>query len=171
MDAFQGLTAAQASEVRQSIVDVMRSQKWNVDLVRKRVLEVLQAAGLPDADARSQVIARTETAALLSEHRIRVYRAQEEARGKQFLYRDSGVNDHRRTKLSRWIQDTVGAGKTLRECLAIIDDGIQLSKSGAFAKDGALRAVPGQPIVLPRGFRRRGFVAHFNERDTFVRVT
>lgn len=169
-DGFAGLTAVQAAEVRQEVIRVMRSQKWSVPLVRDAVQRVLERTGIPHPDVRADVIARTETAALVSEHRLRVYRRQEAEHSRQFLYRDSGVNDHRRTKLSRWIQDTVGAGKTLPECIQAIEDGISLAKAGAFDRHGALRGVPGQPIVLPPSFRRRGFVAHFNERDTFVRV-
>lgn len=151
-------------------MDTLKQPKWNVAKVQARLEPILARAGILDAEARASVIARTETAAIISEHRVRVYRAQEQERGKPFLYRDVGVDDHRRTKLSHWIQATIGDGKPLEACLRIMDEGISLAKAGAFAKDGALRGTPGQPITLPLNFRRRGFVAHFNERDTIVRV-
>lgn len=170
MPEFAGLTPIQAEQVRASIVDTMASPRWNVGLISQRVRALLEVHGIPNASARADLIARTESAAIVSEYRVRQYQAQEAMRGREFLYRDAGVDDHRRTKLSKWIQERVGEGKPLREVISIIEEGISLAKAGAFSATGALRGVQGQSIVLPHGFRRRGLIAHFGERDTFVRV-
>jgi hypothetical protein len=52
----------------------------------------------------------------------------------------------------------------------VMDEGINLAKTGAFEEGGVLSGTPGQPIRLPGNFHRRGFVCHFQERDSVVRV-
>jgi hypothetical protein len=170
MDSFAGLTPDDALRVRQAIVETMSSPTWNVADLEARIRVILEDAGLPDAASRAGVIARTESAVLVSEHQIRQYRQQEAAQGREFVYRMTGARDHRRTKLSWWVEDQVGAGRPLDDVLRIIEDGIELAKEGAFVKGGSHYATRGQPIKLPAGFQRRGFIAHFNDRDTALRV-
>lgn len=169
MDTFAGLTPAQGEEVRHLVLDTMSSDRWSVARIRDRILPILHEAGVQGAAARAELIARTESAAVLSEYRVRVFEQEERDRGKEYMYRYSGVNDHRRTKLSHWIHQTIGDGKPLRDVLAIMDDGVRLAKQGAFEAGGAYGSLPGQPIKLPPGFERRGFVCHFGERDSVVR--
>ena len=170
MTAFAGLTAEEGEAVRRQVLQTMSSERWSVARISDRVLPILQRAGLEAAKARADLIARTESAAVLSEYRVRIFEAEEQERGKEYLYRYSGVNDHRRTKLSHWIGQAIGDGKPLRDVLRIMDDGIRHAKTGAFEQGGALATVPGKPIRLPAGFQRRGFVAHFGERDSVVRA-
>lgn len=169
MDTFAGLTAEQGEEVRRLVLETMSSDRWSVTRIRDRILPILQSAGVEAAKARAEVIARTESSAVLSEYQVRTFEQQERERGKEYLYRYSGVNDSRRTKLSHWIDQSIGDGRPLREVLSIMDDGVRLAKSGAFEQGGSLGTMPGQPIRLPANFQRRGFVCHFNERDSVVR--
>lgn len=169
-DAFAGLTAQQADEVRRHVLAVMSGDRWSVTRIRERITPILDSAGVAAAKSRADIIARTESAAILSEYRVRKYRAEEEERGKQYLYRMSGVKDHRRTKLSWWIQEQVGDGKPLDDVLRIMDDGIEHAKAGAFWEGGSLAGTQGQPIRLPAGFRRRGQTCHFQDRDQMVRT-
>ncbi len=169
MDTFAGLTAEQGEQVRQAVLETMSRDKWNVKRISDRVLPILRQAGIDAAKARAELIARTESGAVISEYKVRVFEQQERERGQEYLYRYSGVNDARRTKLSHWIGQSIGEGRPLRECLSIMDEGVRLAKQGAFEAAGQLATVPGQPIKLPAGFSRRGTVCHFGERDDLVR--
>lgn len=173
---FSGLTPFQSERVKAAIIEALNQpQGWSVKSIVERIQPVLVEAGFtPDlAAARAELIARQETASVASEWKLRLYQEAEEARGTtgQDRYKVVGAEDHRTTKLSRWIRSQVGTGKPLGEVISIMDQGISLAKEGAFSKGGSLSPTPGEPVKLPAQFNRRGFTCHYGERDTVVRAT
>lgn len=170
-DPFSGVSAEASERVKRVIVDSMtQPQGWSEQSIARRIQPILEAEGLQDARERASLIARMEPAAMAGELRLRQYQAMEEATATPGLYEMVGADDHRTTKLSRWIRARTKGGKPLDEVLRIIEEGIELSKRGAFTNDGAYAGVPGEPIRLPSNFYRRGTVAHFGERDVLRRV-
>lgn len=170
---YAGLTAEQGLEVRREVAaSLSQPQGWSLESVAARVRPVLEAAGVDPVAAawRSRVIAATETRAAISEWQQRLYRAAETERGVEFLYRDVGPDDARTTKLSYWCREQIGDGKRLDDVLRILDEGVRLAVAGAFADGGSLARGPGQPVRLPAGFQRRGFLVHFGDRDRIVKA-
>lgn len=162
-----------AAEINEHILDAMsQPQGWSVTSVSKRIQPILEVAGIDEhtARTRARAIARMETRSLQSEYKVRNALDEMADRGNNPLWVNRGARDHRRTKLSWWIDQSIGAGKTLPEVIGIIEQGIQLAKEGAFTKQGALSGTRGEPIQLPADFQRRGFLAHFNDRDDYVQT-
>lgn len=171
-DPFSGVSPQASEAVKRQIVDSMtQPQGWSEDSIARRIRPILEREGLQDAKERASLIARMEPAAMASELRLRQYMALEENTATPALYEMVGADDHRTTKLSRWIRAQTRGGKVLDEVLRIIDEGIELAKRGAFLADNAaLSGIPGEPIRLPTNFYRRGTVAHFGERDVLRRI-
>lgn len=170
---YAGLTAEESARVREEVAkSLTQPQGWSIDSVGARVLPILTGAGIDPVTAawRARVIAATETRAAISEWQHRLFRAEEADRGKEFLYRDVGPDDARTTKQSYWVRQQVGEGKTLREITQILDEAVRLAASGAFAEGGSLAGGPGQPVKLPSGFQRRGFLVAFGDRDRIIRA-
>lgn len=168
---YEGLTASQSAEVNGEIVEAMtQPQGWSVKSIQERIQPLLERAGIEEASRRAEVIARTESAAMQSEFKDRWLAELEERRGEPVKVRMIGASDARTTKLSVWLRQQSEEGVTRNRLKALIDEGISLAQQGVFEEGGALGTVPGRPIRLPAGFRRRGFVAHFGDRDDVVTV-
>lgn len=165
-DLFAGITQDGSDAVKREIVDSMsQPQGWSERSIAKRILPILEREGLQDASERASLIARMEPAAMASEVWLRQAYTREGETRTPFLYEMVGPNDHRTTKLSRWIRAQTNGGVTLDRLLNIIDHGIELAKSGAFTPNGMYSGIVGEPIRLPGYFYRRGTIAHFGERD------
>lgn len=170
---FAGLTMEQSARVKEQVIrSLTQPQGWSTDSIVRRIQPILEEAGIENPRARAETIARVETGALVSEWKLRVIQAQQDEgrlEGDE-RYGVVGAEDFRRTKLSWWIAQQVGEdGRPLAEVLEIMDRGIRLAKAGAFTEAGMLASVEGEPIRLPSNFTRRGFVCHYNDRDTVVR--
>lgn len=170
---FAGLTMEQSARVKEEVIrSLTQPQGWSVDSIVRRIEPLLEEAGVENPRGRAETIARVETSALVSEWKLRVIQAQraEGSLDGAERYGVVGAEDFRRTKLSWWVAQQVGEeGRPLAEVLDIMDRGIRLAKAGAFAQGGMLAQTEGEPIKLPANFQRRGFVCHYNDRDTIVR--
>lgn len=168
---YTDLTREQSQRIRDAILESLtQRQGWSINSIVQRILPILESADLENPLARAEVIARTEVRSIASVFKMRRYLEDEAARGEPGVYRMRGAHDFRRTKLSWWIDQQVGEGKPLPELLRIMDDGIQRCKAGDFTLTGSLSATKGQPIKLPLNFYRRGFLCHYQDRDTVVEV-
>lgn len=169
--ALSGLTPEQTQAVMEEIAaSLSQPQGWSIQSIQRRIQPVFERAKVDNAEARANLVARVETAAIISEWKIREYQLREEESGVEGVYRVSGADDHRTTKLSRWIRAQVGDGRPLPDVLRVMDQGVALAKAGAFLPGGALSEVQGQAISLPPGFTRRGSLCHYNDRDIIVRA-
>lgn len=165
-DLFSGVSQDASDAIKREIVDSMsQPQGWSERSIAKRIQPILEREGLQDASERASLIARMEPAAMASEVWLRQAYAREGETRTPFLYEMVGPNDHRTTKLSRWIRSQTAGGVTLDRLLSVIDQGIELAKAGAFTPGGMYAGIVGEPIRLPSYFYRRGTIAHFGERD------
>lgn len=170
-EAYSGLSAELTQAINEEILESMtQPQGWSTRSIAARIEPLLAEAGVPHARERANLIARTESAALESEMRLRLIRESEARRGRQDLYRTIGPDDHRRTRMSRWLAEQTRDGVPLDQLEQLMDEAVNLAKRGAFTDQGELSSIEGEPITLPPDFRRRGFVAHFQDRDVVVRV-
>lgn len=179
--AYEGLTSEQSSRLSDAVVRAMANPRgWNTRSVTEAILPILKdALGDDAAPGRAAIIARMEPRAIASEWLLRLDTAEQVRRGETWLYDWAAPEDHRTTRLSQWLIDETqrrareaghSRGLPQEVFLALIDEGIQLAKTGAFTDNGALSSVPGTSIRLPANFRRRGFAAHFGERGHPVKV-
>lgn len=171
---YAGLTPDLAQRVKKDIVDALTNvQGWSTNSIAEAIKAHWQAAGFdPDtALARARTAARTEVRSIASEFKRRNYHEEEDRRQERFRYRVRGADDFRTTKLSRWVRGQVPPeGLELAALEQLLDQAVALAVQGAFDKTGTYASTPGNPIKLPAGFQRRGFLIHFNDRDTVVRV-
>lgn len=170
-DPFAGLDQPVSELIRGEVAQSLsQPQGWSVESIVDRIQPFLERAGVENAAARARTIVRVETNAAISEWKLRIYAAEEAAREERFRYVMRGADDARTTKLSYWVRDQVGQGVPMDRLVAVIEEGIGRAVRGDFDRTGALSGTRGQPIRLPTGFKRRGTLAHFNDRDIVVRV-
>lgn len=174
-DEFSGLPKKAAREIQQEILDSLtQPQGWSTDSIVRRIQHHWEVRGhSPEASrARAENVARTEVRSLASEFKRRNWHTDEAERQQKFKYHIRGANDHRTTKLSHWTRLQVPrGGLELEEMEKMLDEGVRLAKAGAFWHGGELEKTPGKHISLPEGFKRRGFLVHFNDRDQVFRIS
>lgn len=169
---FADLDAETTEAVHEQIIESLtQPQGWSTESVVDRVQPVLENAGVENAEARAQNIARMEARSIASEWQQRIWEQQEAERDQAFRYTVVGADDFRTTKMSRWIRQGIpDDGMVMTALEERLDRAIDLAKQGAFTENGRHSDVPGQPIQLPDDFERRGFVTHFGDRDVVQRV-
>lgn len=179
--AYADVTPAAIQRINAAITEVLtRTSGWSARMISDRVRPLLEDDGFQPEEAarRADIIARTEPRAIVAEWQTRLDRAEMNRRGEAWLYDVVGADDHRTTRLSRWIRQEVRTeaqrrgqrGLPMDDVFRIMDEGIGHAKAGAFADGGRLSWVEGEPIILPAGFQRRGYVCHYQDRDRMRRV-
>lgn len=154
--------------------EMTRPQGWSVQGIARRIEPVLLDAGVEPKQAkqRARVIARTDSRALISQHRLEGFRAQDVERGVESLYRRVEGRDHRVCKLCNWVTSQVPReGLPLAQLERVMGEAVTRGVRGEFAKGGNLAHVPGEHIRLPMGFERRGVLLHFQDRGDIEKVT
>lgn len=173
MDRYAGIGPAEATELQEILVDELtQPDGFSVQRTQERIAQMLRDRGFPDLAGRAKTITRTESAAIITEAKRRNFQQMAAQREEELRFTVRGADDFRTTKMSRWIRQQIPEdGLPLDELEQLLDRAVALAKQGAFTENGQHGDVTGDPIELPQGFRRRGFVTHFNDRDTVLRVT